>query len=453
MDQDSDANFYRDLSREHPVVDRTEGVYVFDEDGRKWIDFGSGIGVTSIGGGVQPVIEKMVAQLERATFVFNGYFTNHPRIELARKLLELCAVDMGGVICANSGSEANEVAIKIARQYHYDAGNTEKFKVISRQKCYHGNTLGSLSVTDRPTWQSHFLPYLHDFPKISAPYCYRCPLKLEYPSCELQCAHELEDVIQKEGAEMVSAFIAEPVLGTTVAGATPPKEYYAIIRTICDKYNVLLIADEVITGLGRTGENFGLDHWGITPDILTVAKGLAAGYAPVSAAIVSKAIFDTIANASGGHTQGFTYSGNPLSCTAGLAVLEYMSENELIDQARATGEYLAKRLEELRDIDIVGDIRGCGMFYGIEFVRDRVKKNPFPAEVGLTRRIVERAYQNGLILIAGMPGCVDGVNGDQLQLSPALVFTQEEIDEALRRLRKSVESVRSELVEEGVHSA
>ena len=184
---------------------------------------------------------------------------------------------------------------------------------------------------------------------------------------------------------------------------------------------------------------------------MTVAKGLEAGYAPLSATIVSETIIDVIANNSGGHTQGFTYSGNPLSCSAGLAVLEYISEHGVIEQARKQGQYLSKRLNELRDIDLVGDIRGRGMFHGIEFVRDRENKTPFPAEVGLTQRIVERAYRERLILIGGMPGCADGVNGDQLQLSPALVFSEEEIDEAMRRLRSSIESVRKELIDEGVH--
>ena len=237
-----------------------------------------------------------------------------------------------------------------------------------------------------------------------------------------------------------------------MAGVTAPDEYYPLVRSICDKYNVLFIADEVITGLGRTGANFCLDHWGVVPDLITVAKGLAAGYAPLAATLVSETICTAIAEGSQVHSQGFTYSGNPLSCAAGLAVLDYISENDLVERARVKGEYLAKRLETLRQIDIVGDLRGKGMFRGIEFVSDRQTRKPFPVSVGLTQRICDRAYEKGLILIGGMPGCADGVDGDQLQLSPALIITEAEIDQAVERLRQSIEEVRNELVQQGMHS-
>lgn len=445
----SDHNFYRNPARNYPVIDRTAGVYIHDEKGQQFIDFGSGIGVTAIGGGVRAVVDKITQQLEKSTFAFNGYFSNRPRIELSQQLVELCPPGMGKVIFSCSGSEANEVAIKIARQFQQECGYEQKTKVISRQLSYHGNTCGSLSVSDRPSWQSNFQPYLHSFPKISAPYCYRCPLNLEYPSCELRCAQELDDVIQAEGPDTVSAFIAEPIIGTTVAGVTPPPEYYPIIRSICDKHKVLFIADEVITGLGRTGANFGLDHWSVSPDIITTGKGLAGGYAPLSATVVSETIYDTIVQGTGAHTQGFTFSGNPLSCAAGLAVVEYVKDHDLVEKARVHGNYLSQRLDELREIDIVGDVRGRGMFHGIEFVRDNSSqsnhKEPFPVEQQLTPRIVERAFQKGLIVIGGMPGCADGVHGDQLQISPALVFSEKELDLALQLLREAIEEVRNEI--------
>lgn len=441
----NDANFYRNIHKKMPLASRSEGVHVHTDAGRKLLDFGSGIGVTSIGAGVPQVIERMARQLEQGTFVFNGYFTNEPRIELSRKLLALCPASMGGVIFAGSGSEANEVAIKIARQYHRETGNDSRFKVISRRQSYHGNTMGSLSVSDRASWTDHFRPYLHDFPKISAPYCYRCPLGLSYPSCQVHCAAELEDAIVAAGPQTVSAFIAEPVVGTTVAGVTPPAEYYGTIRAICDKHNVLFIADEVITGLGRTGTNLGLDHWNVPADITTVAKGLAAGYAPLAAVILSKKIVQAIGDGSGFHTQGFTYSGNPLSCAAGLAVLDHIASHNLIKQAAKRGQHLRRRLETLQQINVVGNVRGLGMFQGIEFVRDRATKAPFPAEVRLTQRIVDRAMELGLIVIGGMPGCADGTNGDQLQISPAFVFSEEQIDEAVALLRQAIEDVRAEL--------
>ncbi len=446
MPTPNDANFYRDSKRDYPVIERGEGVYLYDNRGKEYIDFGAGIGVTSIGYSVAEVTEKMAKQLDKTTFVFNGYFTSEPRIQLAEKLIEFCPGDLTKVVFASSGSQATEVAIKIARQYHCETGNESKYKVISRQFSYHGNTLGSLSASGRPAWREHFRPYMYEFPQIPAPYCYRCPLGLKYPECGVRCAHELEDTIKAEGEENISAFIAEPIIGTTLPGVMPPVEYYAIIRAICDKYNVLFIADEVLMGLGRTGRNFGIDHWQTVPDMITVGKGLAAGYAPLSAVVVRTKVSEAINSGSGRHSQGFTYSGNPLSCTAGLAVLKYLEANDLVKRAAELGDYLRRRLEELKDIDIVGDVRGRGLFMGIEFVVQRETREPYPAEARLTERIVGAAFDMGLVLIGGFPGCADGVRGDQLQISPAFVISEAEIDRAVAIMRKAIERCREQTV-------
>ena len=448
MTESNDANFYRDVKRKYPVIESASGTRLYDSQGNEYLDFGSGISVTSIGCSVAEVTQQMAKQLEKTTFVYNGCFTTEPRIQLAGKVIEFCPKDLTKVIFANSGSEANEIAIKIARQYHRETGNESKYKVVSRQRSYHGNTMGSLSVSGRPSWREHFLPYMYDFPQIPPPYCYRCPFGLEYPACEVRCAHELGRVIVSEGPETISAFLAEPIIGTTVAGVTPPPEYYGIVRSICDRHNVLFIADEVITGLGRTGQNLGIDHWQVTPDIVTVAKGLAAGYAPLSAVIVRNTIFDAFVRGSGKHSQGFTYSGNPLSCTAGLAVLNYVQANGLVAAARERGEYLRQRLEELGDIGIVGDTRGKGLLQGIEFVADRETRAPFPSAVRLTERIVSKAFEMGLVLIAGLGGCADGASGDQVQISPALVISETEIDEAVDILRRAIEQSGEEISRE-----
>ncbi len=448
-----DANLYRDLQRTYPSIQSAAGVRLRDSNGKQYLDFGAGIAVTNIGYGVKEVLEAMQAQLAKTTYVYGGYFTNEPRIELSQKLLALSPEGMSRVIVACSGSEANEVAIKMARQYHCETGNSSKHRVISRRQSYHGNTLGSLSASGRPAWRSLFLPYMYDFPQISPPYCYRCAFAIEYPECRLRCAQELEEAIITAGKDTVSAFIAEPIIGTTVPGATPPAEYYPLIRSICDKYDVLFIADEVIMGLGRTGKNFGIDHWNVVPDIVTVAKGLGAGYCPVSAVILHERIHTALANGSQKHTQGFTYTGNPLSCAAGAAVLRYVEKHNLVEQARKRGEYLEDRLEALRDISIVGDVRGKGLFQGIEFVRDRADKTPFPVEAGLVKRIVGQALQMGLVLIEGMPGCVDGVRGDQIQISPAFVIDESDIDCAVDVMRQAIAIARDELSQEGFSSA
>ena len=434
-----DANFYRDLKKNYPVIERCEGVYLYDDAGKQYLDFGSGIGVTSIGCGVTEVVERLTQQLGNGTFVYNGYFTNVPRMKLSEKLLEFCSEAMSSVIFTSSGSEANEVAVKIARQWHLETGNASKYKVICRQQSYHGNTLGNLSWSGRPSWRHQFLPYLHEFPQIAAPYCYRCPFELQHPQCDIKCARELESTIEAEGPETVSVFIAEPIIGTTVSGVVPPPEYYRIIRDTCDKYDVLFIADEVITGIGRTGAKFGMDHWQIAPDIAVTGKGLAAGYAPLSAVIVSKSVFDGIATGTGKHTQGFTYSSNPLSCAAGLAVLSYIETNDLVQKTQEMGQYLDGRLQTLKDTGIMGDIRGKGLLQGIEFVANPEEKTPFPASLRLTERIVAKAFEMGLVLISGMPGCADGVNGDHIQLSPPFVITEAQIDEAVEIIQKAIE--------------
>ena len=431
MTDRDDAYFHRDLERRYPVIESARGVYLYDNQGNEYLDFGSGISVTSIGCSVTEVTQKIARQLEKTTFVYGGYFTSEPGIKLAERLLNLCPKGMARIIFASSGSQANEVAIKIARQYHCERGNTSKYKVVSRRFSYHGNTLGSLSVSGRSSWRQYFLPYMYDFPQISPPYCYRCPFGAEYPECGIQCARELEEVILAEGRETVSAFIAEPIIGTTVAGVTPPPEYYGIIRSICDKHDVVFIADEVITGIGRTGRNFGIDHWQVTPDIITVAKGLSAGYAPLSAVVVHNKVYEVVAGGSGKHTQGFTYTANPLSCAAGLAVLDYIRENNLVETAAARGKYLHRRLKELGKIDIIGDVRGRGMLQGIEFVADKETREPFSTGAGLTSRIVSKAFDRGLVLIAGLGGCADGVRGDQIQITPAFVISETEIDRAV----------------------
>lgn len=256
----------------------------------------------------------------------------------------------------------------------------------------------------------------------------------------MKCALELERAIEARGADTISAFIAEPIIGTTVAGVVPPPEYYRIIRETCDKYNVLFIADEVISGLGRTGENFAMNHWQIVPDITVIAKGLTAGYAPLSAVVVSRKVFEGIASGSGQHSQGFTYGSNPLSCAAGIAVLDYIQTHDLVRRSRELGEYMRCRLETLRETGIVGDIRGKGMLQGIEFVSDVEKKTPFPVSVRLTEQIVSRAMEMGLVLISGMAGCADGVNGDHIQISPAFVITEAQIDEAVEIIRTAISS-------------
>ncbi len=235
------------------------------------------------------------------------------------------------------------------------------------------------------------------------------------------------------------------MIGTSAAGVTPPSEYYPLVREICDKYDILFICDEVITGFGRTGAYFGINHWNVKPDIIVTGKGLGGGYTPLAAVVVSEEIYETFANGTGSHTQGYTYAGNPLSAAVGLAVLDYVETHGLVERVAKMERYLKEKLEGLKDLGIVGDVRGKGFLFGVEFVQNRKEKTPFPKEFELTRRIVDAALERGLMVVGGMGGMVDGVLGDHLQITPAFIITQEEIDRAVEILRDATRQVMKDL--------
>jgi len=440
-----DHVFYRNLKKKYPIIVRAKGVFIYNDAGNQYLDFGAGIGVVNIGYCVPEINDAMAAQAERTSFVYSSPFTTDAQIRLSKKIIEMSPEGMSKVLLASGGSMAMESAIKLARQYHIERGNDSKHKIIARWTSYHGNTIGALSASGRSSWRAYFEPYLLNFPHIQPPYCYRCPFGKEYPSCGLTCALELERVIRFEGPKNISAFIAEPIIGTSAPGVTPPHEYYHIIREICDKYDVLFISDEVITGFGRTGKNFGIENFNTQPDMIVSGKGIGGGYTPLAAVTVSHGVFEAFERGSGSHTQGYTYSGNPLSAAVGLAVLEYIEKNGLVARVAEMGGYLKKQLETLKDTGIVGDVRGLGFLQGIEFVQDIKEKTPFPKKAELTRRIVEGAFNRKLMIIGAMPGVVDAELGDQLQITPSFTITKEQIDTAIEIIRESIGEAKKDL--------
>jgi adenosylmethionine-8-amino-7-oxononanoate aminotransferase len=288
--------------------------------------------------------------------------------------------------------------------------------------------------------------YLLDFPHIPPPYCYRCPWGLSYPDCDIQCAHELRRVIRQEGPENVAAFIAEPVIGTSMSAVVPPPEYYPIIRDICDEYDILLIVDEVMSGIGRTGKKWGIDHWQVAPDMITTAKGISSGYSPLSALILSEKVWRAIADGSKTVMHSSTYGGNPLSCATGVAVMNYIEEHDLVSRAGEMGNKLMGKLEEgLADLPCVGQVRGKGLFIGVEIVADKETKEPFPVDWNVTHRIEEEAFENGLLILGGVTGLVEGVAGDHFELLPPYVVEDEHLEFMVSTLRKSISKVVSEL--------
>ncbi|MBI4572704.1 MAG: aminotransferase class III-fold pyridoxal phosphate-dependent enzyme [candidate division NC10 bacterium] len=439
------AQVFRDFKRNYPVITRGKGVFLYDREGRAYLDAVGGIAVVNVGHGVPEIIAAMTEQAQRVAFVHGGAFANEPAMALTEELATWTPAGLRHVMLLSGGSEATETAMKLARQYHLERGKAGKYRIVSRWTSYHGNTIGALSMSGRTAWRGEFVPYLQSFPKIHPPYCYRCPYGKTYPSCQVACAEDLERVIRLEGPDSIAAFIAEPVIGTSAAGVTPPPEYYPRIREICDRYDVLFIADEVITGVGRTGRNFGIDHWGVIPDMITTAKALSSGYAPLAAVILHDRVYEAIARGSARTTQGFTYSGHPLSAAVGLAVLRYLRAHDLVANAGRIGRLLLERLAALARYPIVGDVRGTGLILGVEFVADQATKRPFPPEAEITRRIVEAVLEEGVVVVPGMSGLIDSVAGDHIQISPPYIFSEANVDQLVAALDTAIQKVMREV--------
>ena len=439
------AQVQRDFAKRYPVIVRGKGVFLYDQAGREYLDAVGGIAVVNVGHGVPEIIAAMTEQAERVAFVHGGSFANEPAQALAEELARWAPRGLGHVLLLSGGSEATETAMKLAHQYHLERDRPGKYRIISRWISYHGNTIGALSMSGRTAWRREFTPYLLNFPKIHPPYCYRCPYGKSYPTCGIACAEDLERVIRLEGADSIAAFIAEPVIGTSAAGVTPPPEYYPRIREICDTHDILFISDEVINGIGRTGKNFGIEHWGVVPDMITTAKALSSGYAPLAAVLLHDKVYDAIANGSGHTAQGFTYSGHPLCAAVGLAVLRYLEAHDLVENAARIGRLLLQRLESLRRFPIVGDVRGTGLILGVEFVADQASRRPFPPEAGVTRRIVEHTLAGGVMVVPGMGGMIDGVAGDHIQISPPYIFSEANVAQLVSALEAAIQQVMREV--------
>jgi adenosylmethionine-8-amino-7-oxononanoate aminotransferase len=432
---------YGNFKSPYPVLVRGEGVYVYDDQGKKYLDAIGGVCVVNIGHGVEEVISAMADQARRLTYAYGGEMDNLPRQQLAAKLNSWMPTAMGDtkVFLCSGGAEANESALKFAYQVQCERGKPGKKKVISRWQSYHGNTIGALSMSGRTNWRGIYGPYLLDFPHIAPPYCYRCPFGLHHPDCNILCARELERVIEQESPDNICAFIAEPVIGTSMSAVVPPPEYYPLIRAICDQYDVLFIVDEVMSGAGRTGKKWAIENWGVTPDILTCAKGIGGGYAPLAATVLAEKVWKAITEGSRQTHHSFTYAGHPVSSAAGIAVLTYIETNHLVERAGRMGAYLFQNLHEtLDDLPWVGDVRGMGLFAGIELVQDKKSKEPFPVDCQVAGRVKKEALDNGLMLMAGAPGLINGVLGDHIEIVPPYIITEEQVDFLCATLRESI---------------
>jgi adenosylmethionine-8-amino-7-oxononanoate aminotransferase len=432
--------FTLDPTRQYPRLARGEGVYVYDDKGQQYLDAAAGIGVVCIGYGRKRVADAIAEQAFKLPYVAPNIFANEPAERLAAQIARLTPGDLKSIHFVSGGSEAVEVAIKLSRQYHYERGRESKRLVVARWTSYHGATLGALSATGHVGRRKKFAPLLLDWPHIPPVYCYRCPYDKSYPGCGLPCAHALEQTLVEVGPDNVMAFIAEPVVGAAGGAIVPPPEYFPIVREICSRYDVLFIADEILTGFGRTGRHFAVNHWNVVPDVITMAKGISGGYAPLGAVAVSQKIRAVFEEKRVPFDNVFTHVANPISTTAASEVLKIWEEENLTDRAAQVGEYFMRRLAGLKEHAIVGDVRGLGLMVGIEFVRDRVTKEPFPVEKQVAKLVGKFALQNGLVTYPGT-GMVDGQRGDVISLFPPLIFTSQHVDELVAKLDATLTQV------------
>jgi adenosylmethionine-8-amino-7-oxononanoate aminotransferase len=438
--------FPRHSKASYPVAVGGEGPYLFDSEGKRYIDASGGAAVSCLGHGHPAVIQAIKDQVDKIAYAHSAFFTTEASEALAEYLIKRAPGDLARVYFVSGGSEANETALKLARQFHLENGEPDRYHFIARLQSYHGNTLGALSVGGNAARRAPYQPLLSPASHIEPCYAYRHQAHDESEEAYgRRVADTLEAEILRVGPEKVAAFIAEPVVGATLGAVPSVTGYFKRIREICDKYGVLLILDEVMCGMGRTGSLYACEQDGIAPDILTCAKGLGGGYQPIGATLCSGRIYDTIAEGSGAFEHGFTYIGHATACAAALAVQHTIESEKLLDNVQRQGAALRGALEaRFGNHHHVGDIRGRGLFIGLELVADRATKEPFDPALKVNARIKKQAMAEGMVCYpAG--GTADGKRGDHVLLAPSFIVQQPHLDEIVDKLGRAVDSVLAEV--------
>ncbi|NHV25422.1 aspartate aminotransferase family protein [Burkholderia sp. D-99] len=427
----SDHLFYQSAVQ-LPTVARAEGIYAWDTDGKRHIDACSGAIVAQLGHGHPAIRDAMLAQLDKVAFAYRTQFENQPAVDLAEKLVELAGGRFDRVFFSSGGSESVESALKLARQHWVCRGEPERSVFIARQPSYHGSTMGALAMTSYTPLTRPFEPMIQLYPKVASPTQYRVPPGKSAEQHALDCADELDAAIREVGAGRVAAFVAEPIGGASTGAEVPHDAYFARIREICSRHGILLILDEVMTGIGRTGRWFGFQHWNVEADILCVAKGLGAGYYPTSAIVTRAGLTDPIL-ASGGFQHGYTYAGNPLASATALAVIDVIEREGLVEHAAETGDYLRGLLDSLATRhDFIGDVRGRGFLLALEYVAERDTKTPFDPALRFGEQVTRAAREQGVIVYPRKS--LMGETGDHTLIAPPLITTRAQCDEIVERL-------------------
>lgn len=432
-----------------PLIVRADGVHLYDEQGKSYLDAVGGAGVAILDHADPRVLERLAQQRHGLGFTYGAFFDNPWQQKLARRLVELTGLAGGAAVLASGGTEANEVALKLARYAALASDETERAVVVTRDRSYHGNTMAALRISGRPSWREP-LAAMADVRRveISLPYCYRCPG--DDPDCDLGHADELRDVIERIGPRRVLGFMIEPIVGTSATAVRPSVRYMKRVRDICDDYGVLLIADEVMCGHWRTGRGLAMHHFGVQPDIVTLGKSLASGFAPLAACVTSQAVRDAVVGYTGAPlTHGFTFSGNPVSSALGVIVGELCDEIGLYERPASVGAALLDRLTAwAQGEEAVGDVRGSGLLLGVEFVADRTSRTPFPAEARFAHRVTEEALDLGVVIVPGIREGTRVTAADHIQLTPPFVLTESHADQIVDVLARATRTAKDSLARE-----
>ena len=421
--------FYRKLGRDFPRIVRGDGCYLYDENGKRYLDAVGGAYVANLGHSNPEIADALARQARSFGYLSGTAFTHGPVEELAAELAATLPGDLDKLYFLSSGSEAVEAALKLARQYWVESGKPGKHKIIALAPGYHGNTLLALSASAREHYKTMFREWLVDVHRVPASYPYRCRCRGQDPQCPVCSGAVLEDAIERLGSDTVAAFIAEPVGGSSTGASTPRLEYFHRIREICDRHGVLFIADEILCGAGRTGT-----WWAIEP----YGKGISGGYAPLSAVAAPERILDAIAGGSGDFLHAQTFSHHPVACAAGLAAVRYLKQHKLVERCSQLGVVLHQRLATLKALPHVGDVRGRGLLAGIEFVEDKATRAPFPRTARFAETFTDAALEAGLTVWPNV-GHADGVNGDLVLVAPPFIITEGEIDEVVALLARALQ--------------
>jgi len=433
-----DHVFLRRLDRPLPIAANAEDMWIVDTEGHRYLDASGGAIVLNIGHGREEIARAVYEQIIKCDYVHPTMFTTFPVEQLAKALARHAPPGIERFYFLSSGSEAIETSIKLARQIHLESGRPHRIRLISRWKSYHGLTMGALSATGRTSFRVPYAPLLTEVIHIPAPYCLRCSYGMTYPECDCRCALVLEEVIQNTGPETVSAFLAETVSGGTLAALPPPPEYFKIIRQICDQYQVLLILDEVMCGLGRTGRWFASEHFEVIPDIVTMGKSLGGGAIAISAVGVQSKHYDVICQGSGSFVHGGTFTHHGPAAAAGLTVIRILERENLIERVAHYGEIFKEKLKnELSDHPNVADIRGLGFFWGVELVKDKKTLEPFPCREKVAERVWQSIFKKGVVIYKSTG--LAGTDGDALLIGPSFIIEENDMDIIVNAIVQALE--------------